>query len=474
MSQTSVSNSYATGTVTAPTGDSIGGLIGQIQIPFSPTAASSVINSFATANVDGGTRVGGLIGGIGQTTVDTTKFPALDTVISNSYATGTVKAESVGGSSGQDTFVGGLIGYAAYTNISGSSATGAVTITSAFATSIGGLVGRLDNGSVTNSQASGNVNGLLTQNDTGGLVGTLGANSSVSNSSASGNVTGGAQVGGLVGRGGPITDSSASGNVTGNQAVGGLVGSGGDITGSSATGKVTGNDSVGGLAGLSSGNISGSWASGLVTGGTRTGGLVGQLISGSISNSFWNIDTTGQRNAIGVTDPSFPTSVNNVQGLSNSQFADLPFYLNGTINQVLADRAAAALAAQQAAAALAAQQAAVARQAASVANVVGTTDTQISAATPPTSSLSTAGTKAVDAVAPPAVEDNLKTIENNIKAEEQRRRRRLAATTGTRQGGSGRRGGNFGATIRSIDVDGQRFNLQNGVPKPDAPAQPPQ
>jgi hypothetical protein len=113
---------------------------------------------------------------------------------------------------------------------------------------------------------------------------------------------------------------------------------------------------------------------------------------------------------------------------------------------------------------------ALARPAAAAATVAGTTDAQTSALTPPTPDLAAAGTKAVDALASPTVEDNLKTIENNIKSEEQHRRRRIAATT--IQHHTGHRSGHPGA-IRTIDVDGQRFNLQNGTPKQDAPAQPP-
>jgi hypothetical protein len=58
-----------------------------------------------------------------------------------------------------------------------------------------------------------------------------------------------------------------------------------------------------------------------------------------------------------------------------------------------------------------------------------------------------------------------------LRTEEHRHRRRIATTTGTTH--TGHRGGNFGATLRNIDVDGQRFNPQNDTPKPDAPAQPP-
>ncbi|MDB5657266.1 MAG: hypothetical protein JWQ94_4879, partial [Tardiphaga sp.] len=73
----------------------------------------------------------------------------------------------------------------------------------------------------------------------------------------------------------------------------------------------------------------------------------------------------------------------------------------------------------------------------------------------------------------PKVEDNLKALETNIKVDEQRQRerRRLAAAAAARQSAA-RRNSNYGTSIRSIDVDGQRFNLENDAPKPDAPAQP--
>jgi hypothetical protein len=144
--------------------------------------------------------------------------------------------------------------------------------------------------------------------------------------------------------------------------------------------------------------------------------------------------------------------------------ADAPFVANGTINQVLADRAAAAQAQGVA-------QAASVRQAASAANVAAT-DAQTSALNPPTSDLSAAGTRAVDARVPPTLGQNFKNIETDVKSEDkqQERRRRLAATTTSHH--TSHRSGNPGASIRTIDVDGQRFNLQNGTPKPDEPAQP--
>jgi hypothetical protein len=51
--------------------------------------------------------------------------------------------------------------------------------------------------------------------------------------------------------------------------------------------------------------------------------------SGTITNSYYNMDTTGQSGGAGT-------------GLSNSQWPDLQYYQNSTINQVLAARAFAA------------------------------------------------------------------------------------------------------------------------------------
>ena len=72
---------------------------------------------------------------------------------------------------------------------------------------------------------------------------------------------------------------------------------------------------------------------------------------------------------------------------------------------------------------------------------------------------------------------NLRPVDDKAKAEDDRRKRererRRTAQTSHRGHAGGRTGGGLGATIRSIDVSGQRFDLQNGTPKPDAPAQPP-
>jgi|AGTN01.3.fsa_nt_gi filamentous haemagglutinin family N-terminal domain len=349
ISQSSIENSYATGAVTgSATGTNVGGLIGQVSVPdspYAPPSASSVSNSFATGNVSGGTNVGGLIGGIGTTSTNPAINPYSVTTVSNTYATGDVTARNYNSSNNNQTNAGGLIGYANYTNITRSHAMGDVTVAASIATSIGGLVGWFSNGTIDQSYATGDVIGHIATQDVGGLVGT--ALGTVSNSYATGNVVGGNQVGGLAGRSSSIENSWASGNVTGDQVVGGLVGSAGDVADSWASGNVTGSDVVGGLAGMTSGSgtVRNSWASGAVSGGSRVGGLVGQL-KGGLVNSYWNVDTTGQRNAVGemIISSLYHATMDNVQGLTSGQFQDIQHYVDGTIDQVLANRAAAAAA----------------------------------------------------------------------------------------------------------------------------------
>jgi hypothetical protein len=131
---------------------------------------------------------------------------------------------------------------------------------------------------------------------------------------------------------------------------------------------------------------------------------------------------------------------------------------------------------RQAAADAAAAEAA-AQRAVSPANVI-TNDVQISSKTPPDPAMSEAGAAAATTAKSEAIDGELKAVDDKAKAEDDRRKhereRRRTAQTSHRGHAGSRTGGGLGATIRSIDVNGQRFNLENGAPKPDAPAQPPQ
>ena len=162
---------------------------------------STVINSYATGNVNGAASTGGLVGTMTSGN------------ISNSYATGNVN-------NGAAASVGGLLGSGTTGNISNSYATGSVT----GGAGAGGLVGALTTGNISNSYAAGAVNGAA---GSGGLVGTI-TTGNVNNSYATGSVKGDAGTGGLVGVGttGVISNSYATGLITGTGAGrGGLIGS---------------------------------------------------------------------------------------------------------------------------------------------------------------------------------------------------------------------------------------------------------
>lgn len=486
---TNISDAYATGAVTgritgtAPnlssTTASLGGLVGNL------SGGDYLKNSFATGDVQGGWNLGGLVGslsaGFAPYTVD------------NSYATGAVTSYRTSSSSVSTTGIGGLIGYVVGDNggvfeiaVLNSHATGAVTYARTFGNNAGGLIGGISGKArIDNSYASGDVKGSPAANasGTGGLVGN-GNWLDISNSHATGNVSGALSVGGLVGVmgsiHGTITNSNASGNVTGSGwNIGGLVGNGNGTTiaGSHATGNVTGtgvanaNGGVGGFIGTTAGSITDSYATGVVTGpGATTGGFAGRSFAGaSITNSFFNSDANP---GLGIGSPSYSGAISGGGGLSGQQLVDIQFYANGTINQVLADRAANAAAAQQAAAA----RQALIRQGARTASAV-TNNVQTSSVTPPDPSLSKAGALAAQSVQSAAVEESVKSFDDAAKADDKRqereRERRRTAQAG-RHGRASGNGGGLGATIRSIDVNGQRFNLENGAPKQDAPVQAPQ
>ena len=177
----------------------------------------------------------------------------------------------------------------------------------------------------------GLVGGSVSGHDeVGGLIGYNGGGI-ITNSYATGSVSGNAVVGGLIGfnngNGTTITNSYATGNVIGTGSdVGGLVGYnyGGTITNTYATGNVSGSTAVGGLVGLNQyyGNIIKSYATGSVSGSQYVGGLVGYSYYGNITNSFWNIQTSGQANGVGLNTGGSA----NVTEKTTAQMQDIATY----------------------------------------------------------------------------------------------------------------------------------------------------
>jgi len=171
-------------------------------------------------------------------------------------------------------FVGALVGWnqGSQGNVRYSYSTGSMT-GDAF---VGGLVGWND-GYVGNSYSDVRVIG---NRYVGGLVGWNGG--TVANSWSTGSVIGTMMVGGLAGNNGfgIVYDSYSTGNATGNQIVGGLVGGNdGKLHDSYSTGSVSGNDTIGGLVGLEGDRF-------------RSG-------FGSVANSFWDMQTSGQATSDG-------------------------------------------------------------------------------------------------------------------------------------------------------------------------------
>ena len=147
----SISNSYATGSVTGSSSSFIGGLVGG--------NSGSIRNSYTTITISGGalSRVGGLLGENNGST-------------SNSYATGSVSSDNI-------SRAGGLVGY--------------------------------NNGSISNSYATGLVRGTGLSLHVGGLLGTNVIGGTISNSYATGSVSASGDVGGLVGNNtGSINDTN--------------------------------------------------------------------------------------------------------------------------------------------------------------------------------------------------------------------------------------------------------------------------
>ena len=226
------------------TGNSlVGGLVGI-------NVAGTVSNSYSSGNVTGERNVGGLVGENHGT-------------VSNSYSTS--------GVTGYEDVVGGLVGYGV--------------------------------GAVSNSYSTGSVTG---DKGVGGLEGWN--YGTVSNSYSTGRVTGGVGIGGLVGENllmGTVSNSYSTGNVSGNEDVGGLVGTNimGSVSSSYSSGNVTGDVNVGGLVGENKfeGTVSNSYSTGSVTGNWPVGGLVGFNDEGTVSNSFWDRETSGQTRSDGGT-----------------------------------------------------------------------------------------------------------------------------------------------------------------------------
>jgi len=458
-----INNSYAAGgSVTGLV--NLGGLVG--------INHGAINNSYANVVINGVYQLGGLVG-YNYGTID------------NSYANGPVYAtapnEPAGGAFSA-TSVGGLVGFNAGV-IENSHATGSLTTYNVF--DVGGLVGTNYNlnapnlttsGVITNSYATGSVNATINESGvsflTSGFGGLAGSNDGgvISYASASGNVTvsnasngvGGFNVGGLVGYngtspfdlgvGGIIQNSTATGNVTAvvgtTLYVGGLIGFNDMFT------TVINDSSSGVVSGLPG----------------FTGGLIGANVGDStISGNTWNITTSGQTvgyNSFGAGAPPVDgiTGINPPPPPPPPTAPTLSFPTQPFID------------------------------ASQTATVVSTVDALLSADSPPRpQAAASAGTASTSKLAGPSLDDNVTSPKVQTEADWLKRkqatdvanaraaRAREASLAGPRRStgveeeeapaprrpisapphaAAKPKGAGFGATIRSIEIEGKQYELQ--------------
>ena len=221
---------------------------------------------------------------------------AKSSVINNCYSTGLVN--STGGIIGLylNSYSGGLIGYCYhYTSVNNSYSACNIFASGDF---IGGLVGYNDSFStISNSHSLGNLSG---KSRIGGLAGKNNDNSTISKCYFAGSISAPTNsegyIGGLVGMNqtaSPVRNCYNTGSVNGSGA------------------------SIGGLVGYNGSAIINSYSAGPVNAtGSNIGGLVGTSGLGSVTNSFWDTETSG------ITTGSYGTGLTTAEMKQQSTFTD--------------------------------------------------------------------------------------------------------------------------------------------------------
>lgn len=166
----------------------------------------------------------------------------------------------------------------------------------------GGISGKSENSTISNCSVTGTIHGTYY---VGGITG-YNQNSTITQSEVSVSVSGTGTVGGLAGlsySNSSIIACSSTSNVDAPTYAGGLTGYNNisTISNSYSLSKVTGTDYVGGLAGnhVAGGTVSNCYSAGSVTGSTYTGGLIGNNSGSTVTNSFWDTETSGQSTSAG-------------------------------------------------------------------------------------------------------------------------------------------------------------------------------
>jgi hypothetical protein len=121
--------------------------------------------------------------------------------------------------------------------------------------------------------------------------------------------------------------------VTGHQYVGGLVAWNheGTISNSYSSARVNGEQLVGGLVGHNRASVSNCYSTGNVTGLEDVGGLVGRNYEGTVSNSFWDTETSGQATSAGGTGKT-TAEMENITTFSGATWNIVAVASSGTRN----------------------------------------------------------------------------------------------------------------------------------------------
>lgn len=306
-------------------GSQMGGIAGATENTCENVRIENCVNE---ADLDGTTNVGGIIG-------DADGHDKQSVTLLNC----TNKGEINGGS----YHVGGIVGTANGTAISGCTNEGAVTGTyddtiQSGNRGVGGIVGdAVDKVELTDCQNSGDIV-APEQEWVGGIAGRLHQGSSVNGCTNSGAIRGGDKTGGIVGYadayadGYQVTDCANTGSVSGANAVGGIVGHASasnrenaniSVTECTNRGAVSGASAVGGIVGdHSSGfavvenvqtaaTVSGCINTGSVPAGA--GAIVGNNnvedgLAGKVESNFWFWPESVGLNAVGSGDGSAGSS----------------------------------------------------------------------------------------------------------------------------------------------------------------------
>jgi len=227
---------------------------------------------------------------------------AMNSEINNCFSSGEVTASS--------WYAGGLVGVLAGSNLTSSYSEANVHGVG----HVGGIVGRAyAQSQIHDCYAIGDITGEVGQDGlaVGGIVGSM-ATSTILKSYSGGSVDGYLDVGGLVGAAtsrSSIQKSYTFGSVSGTENCGGMIGVSydSDIISSYSNSGVEGDLNIGGFAGyvglsptpVAPANIIDSYSTGQVNGNTNVGGFLGVSNQADITNSYWDIESSGQSTSAG-------------------------------------------------------------------------------------------------------------------------------------------------------------------------------